>query len=883
MLTTISVPNLVSGISQQPPPLRLSSSLEDSLNQWPSVVSGLSPRFPTEHIGDLGISVTDGAIGFLIDRNDSYRYIGVIIDGDLKVFTLDGVEQTVSFPNGKAYLRPVGNNPANKFRFLTFGDTTFIVNRDIVVSEHFIGEDGTAPFTPDGTVADYASLPAPSVTYADLVYQATDSGYYYRCELQPGDPEIVSWVYQSSSNGGGWDGTSLPSDPIAGATFKLFTYSDEYVDYYDIYEAQVTQASTPDYYEWKYRALSQLTSVTNGRLDPQDRATVHVTNSISNSNYNIYINNTLEATFLTANGTSAADSVEGTDVIAEELRSDLAGNGYTVERIGSTIAISGLMPTDTITVTGTNGDKFMRCYRDVVKSFSDLPPNEVQGRIVMVKGAPEDSQDDYYVIFEEDRWVETYAYNSLTELAPNNMPHVLVRNANGTWTFKEHAWGRRNAGDEDSNPLPSFVGYRLEDMFQYTNRIGFITEDNVILSESNEFENYFRTTIATLLDSDPVDMAVISPMNDALRHAVPFNRDLLIMGDLSQHRLSYQQLVGPKNIQVTFTTSYNCSKTVEPLNMGNSIYFMDDRPVYENARLMEYFVKPGQNSIDDAQELSDPVPTLIPSGIFLLDGSPRLNLAVMATTASPTKLYIYKFYWSGDKKVQNAWVVWDFPDCTRLFWAGFSGDYLYVLIERGGSVFLERLKVTEDPANRIGLDRQVSEAGLSVVPGASQSEVTLPYSTGEQPSCVVLDNGTFIVLDMTNTTGNTYTVDYDLSLVDGVWAGVPFESSATLSIPYIRAQRGGGEMVTEESPLMVKDLRVSFANLERIEARLEVRGKTYEKTVAYPSQEAVGTIHLPMATNNYNAKITLWSTWPTGYQLTGAEWRGQYAPKSRRT
>ena len=116
MLSTISVPNLVSGISQQPPALRLASSLEDSVNQWPSVVTGLSPRFGTEHVADIGIAPEKGAMGFIIDRNDDYQYIVLIVDGDLKVYNLEGVEQTVAFPNGKAYLNARHGNPSNRFR-----------------------------------------------------------------------------------------------------------------------------------------------------------------------------------------------------------------------------------------------------------------------------------------------------------------------------------------------------------------------------------------------------------------------------------------------------------------------------------------------------------------------------------------------------------------------------------------------------------------------------------------------------------------------------------------------------------------------------------------------------------------------------------------------
>jgi hypothetical protein len=847
------------------------------------VVSGLSPRFGTKHIADLGITVDEGAVANLIDRGDGYRYLVVITPGDLKVFDMNGVEETVTFPNGKSYLT-VGGDATNKFRFLTFEDTTFILNREMVTSEDFIGEEGSWSYTLDGTVADFASLPTAAVGYSGDVYQTSDTDYYYRCELTSGQEQIISWVLQSTvgptSTSYSFDGWSLPATPTLGQTFvlKVRDYKDKY--YYKTYEGEETQAAVSPVYGW-VRVLPYQFAEFTDRLDWTKYGTVHVTNSVSNSYYNIYVNGTLKASFLTANGTSAADSVEGTDVIATELRTDLVSNGYTVTRYGSTLSIE-LAPGDEITITSTNGDKAMKCYRETVQSFSDLPPNEAEGRIVKVRGAPEENQDDYYVRFEDGRWIETYAFGALSSPAATSMPHILVKTGDGTWDFKQTVWGSRAAGDVASNPPPSFIGYPISDMFQYTNRIGFLTEDNIILSESNNFENYFRTTIATLLDSDPIDMAVLSHANDALRHAVPFNKDVLILGDLSQHRLTYSQLVGPKNIQINFTTSYNCSANIRPLNMGDSLYFIDDRDSYAYAKMFEYY--PKQNSsADAASEVTDPIPFYIPSGVRILAASPRLSASIIGTAAAPTSLFLFKFFWSGEKKVQNAWCRWNFDDADNLLWAGFSGKFLYILIDRGGSVFLESMEISEDIPDRIILDRSVTGVDLSLSYSGGYTEFTLPYTTSVTPSCVSLTSaGQTIVHNVEHVTGDTYRVPWDLTEDESVWAGVKVTSSVTLSHPYVRVQKGGGETPTEESPLMVKDLRVSYANMQRIDATLVVRGKTFTKTISYSDTISTGNFVLPIITNNHSVDLTLGTDFPLSYQLTSAEWRGQFAPKSRR-
>ena len=73
------------------------------------------------------------------------------------------------------------------------------------------------------------------------------------------------------------------------------------------------------------------------------------------------------------------------------------------------------------------------------------------------------------------------------------MPHALVREADGSFTFKKLEWTERKVGDEDSNSLPSFVDYAISDIFFYRNRLGLLSGENVILSESDEYFNFWMS------------------------------------------------------------------------------------------------------------------------------------------------------------------------------------------------------------------------------------------------------------------------------------------------------------------------------------------------------------------------------------------------------
>jgi hypothetical protein len=381
-LVTTSIPNLTNGVSQQPPALRLLTACEEMINAWPGIVSGLAKRPSTRSVAKLSSALASNSIGYIIDRDPTYRYIVAITNGDLKVYSLDGVEQTVTFPDGKAYL--AATSPIDTFKFATVGDTTFILNRDFVVT-------GTNSGEPSGDT----------------------------------------------------------------------------------------------------------------RIDPTTRTTFYVTQAIPNSYYSIYIDNVLKASFLTNKNTSGDTVLESTSAIATALTSDLNAAGYTATRVGSTISVTGIPFSAKIVAQSGDGDNCLKFYKDEIQSFSDLPPTEVNGRVVRVKGDVRDAGDDYYVSYKDRIWTECVGYNGKAILTNSTMPHTLVRNADGTWTFSRHTWSDRIVGDANSNSMPSFVGYKLRDIFLYSNRLGLLSEENVIMSETNEYENFFRTTLTTLIDSDP--------------------------------------------------------------------------------------------------------------------------------------------------------------------------------------------------------------------------------------------------------------------------------------------------------------------------------------------------------------------------------------------
>ena len=86
-------------------------------------------------------------------------------------------------------------------------------------------------------------------------------------------------------------------------------------------------------------------------------------------------------------------------------------------------------------------------------------------------------------------------------------------------------------GDLNTSPNPSFVGKTINDVFFYKNRLGMLTDGSILFSESDEYFNFFRTTVLTLLDGAPIDVGIAHTKVTTLKNAIPFQEKLMLFSN----------------------------------------------------------------------------------------------------------------------------------------------------------------------------------------------------------------------------------------------------------------------------------------------------------------------------------------------------------------
>jgi len=516
------------------------------------------------------------------------------------------------------------------------------------------------------------------------------------------------------------------------------------------------------------------------------KAIVFINQSVANTRYTV-----------TVDGVSVTDDTTGeatlrTDTIAADIKSGLdAGlTGFTIDRNGPVLFIRKNDGSNfSIDGTDTQGNTKMTVIKNSVQQFTDLPNVSPNGYVVEVKGDEGTDFDNYYVkfvtnngnAFEEGQWEETVEPGIPFKFNYDTMPHVLVRQADGNFRFARvdgdsytlsgitytlPKWGERIVGDLDSAPDPSFIGQKINNVFFFRNRLGFLAGDNVILSTVSDFFNFFPETVISVLDTEPIDVAASHTKVAILKNAVTVGEKLILFSDQTQFVLSSSaDNLTPSTANVLVQTEFESNTAAQPVGSGSSIYFLTKKGSFAGIR--EY-ITAGGSQIQDAANTTIHVPRLIPSGIFKMAVSTNQDVLVLLGTDNPNKLYVNRWlYGEGFSKALNAWFTYTINPGRSILNIDFIGTDLFMVIEEANGVTLEKLpfetEFRETNASfEYHLDHKVTEATTGVTmsysSGMDLTTFTVPYRLRGKMNIVGRYLATGETSTFVDTQGNTQTL-----------------------------------------------------------------------------------------------------------------------------
>jgi hypothetical protein len=690
-LITHSTPSMIGGVSQQPATQRFASQCELQENALGTVIEGLRKRPPTEHVGTLASAPTGSAAYHTINRDPVERYQVAVSNKALRVYDMvDGATKTVNNIDGDPATVGAG------------GDFDYLETTDPATDIEFL------------TIADYTIVvnKAKQVTMSSAV--TADRG-----------PEALAFVRQGN----------YTTKYILEVDGRVVTYTSEDSD---------AAAAAADSLQ-----------------------TDHIASAL--------------AAPLTAS--PGGDLAGGGHVSASGVALDPTDYDITVE--GSTIWVKRADGADfEIRTDDSVASTVVTVIKDSVQTFTELPQIAPNGFTIKVTGLPDQGFADaaaYYVefqttdeaadAFEKGTWEESRLGGIEYQISAATAPHVLIRLSTGDFlwaaadgsTYSQEdpdlvvpKWGELEAGDTATNPLPAFIstsagdgGELIRGVSFYKDRLVLLAGETVVLSESGQYFNFFRTTVTTVLDSARMSVVAAHTRVNLLNYAVPFMGHLVCFSEFSQFLLTGGQdgTLTPTNVSVSHTSEYESTLNVRPVAAKRSIFFTGTRG--ENTTVRELYDASNNRPQYEAVDITGQCPSYVAGATEHLVVSPTEECLVVKAAAQDT-LYIYKWMVNGGERVQSAWSKFTLSgDTPQILATEWVDQYLYLVVRRGTQTSLERLDfepflADSGAAFRIHLDRRVRVVGGTYDKPTNSTTFAVPYNltTGGTPQVVLTSTGT---------------------------------------------------------------------------------------------------------------------------------------------
>ena len=909
---TQTIPNFVGGISEQPDNLKFPGQLKNITNAIPDVTNGLFKRPGARRVGTSPLSqVQTGGSWFHYFRDEiEGSYIGQIAaNGQVKVwrcndgqlmstnYTVDGTDHETAITS---YLAT--SSPEN-IQTLTINDTTFVTNRDTSNSNTIVGTTGQTDSTPDAHFA-----------FVELL--RTENGRQYSLNLY-NDPsvqtvhratriKIQSDTLDESDGTGSCPGIgtqvfSVDSGTKKNLIFRINTLGQQGVS--PNYGANQNGPGGGDYRCSYNREVVLL----HGGEGWQTGDTTTVT--MEGFNYTIRVEDH-NSTQVNANlkllrpapTPFDADTAVTADTILAGIEENLP-SGISGKIIGNGIYLSSAT---SFNVTIDNDD-LLRVMQGSVNDVGNLPNQCKHGYIVKISNSRAVDEDDYYLKFFGQNGKDgsgSWSECAKPEIAKTltNMPIVIQRTSLTQFTVKPFTYADRRIGDDTTNPLPSFVGQRINKVLFFRNRLALLSGENVITSRPGTLgePDFFNETALTISSSDPIDISAASMFPSELFDGIETNTGLVVFSTNQQFLLASDDTVlNPDTAKLRSISTFNYNKTISPISLGTTVAYVDNSGKFSRFNEMANIRREGEPNV---VEVSKIVPSLLPKDIDLITNSRENSIVLIGKTNSDTILG-YKYFQVSEQRQQASWFKWKLNN-PLIYHFIIDDEYFFL----DSDYYLQSMKLIQsdsDPSvtsNSVDfllhLDNHTTINGGTYDTSAKTttfSNVTwLSSVTTPNYNLAIIDNDGRFALPTVSGTTLTLTGDWsNSSLPSGqthFTLGYVYDYEVQFPTFYPVKMENNKPSADVNSSLVLHRVKLHFGKVGSYRTTLNRVGKVsftdqHESSIVDQTEAAdvpylaefIKTV--PVYERNTNVDIILKSTHPSPATLHAMSWEGDYSPR----
>jgi len=588
--------------------------------------------------------------------------------------------------------------------------------------------------------------------------------------------------------------------------------------------------------------------------------------------------------------------------IAASLRTalNLAGLAAhaTVLVVGAVIFITALAGKEIeyITVDDGGDGTQLKFMWTTVEAPSDLPPIAVPGTVIKVEPL---GKEAYYLRAESDspgtpkvKWNESFA----TSVALSNVfllgtifsgtlyvgkdPASLQAILPGGSGIDVPTLGNRIVGDDESSAVPHFAGHLVTHASMFQDRLVMCSGNVISASATGDYFNFWRSTVLSVVDSDPVEVFANGSEDDVIRHAVFFDRGLVLVGDRQQYALSGKLPLTPATASPIQSSAHKDIAGVRPVASGDYMFYSKAESAYSQVHQISVgAVDDTSNSIEVTQQLD----SYIRGKVRNLTAVAIPDIIAVRTDEVQNGFYVFRFIDSQSKeRLAEAWARWEFDDgCGKVVGLSVVQERLRIMFVRGDgvggySLVVDEARLTPGTNTLPCLDSQAQHDAYPYIAG-------IQYAWGADGISTRAWQG--------QADGDKAALTLDLGMDDLCRMGYPYPAYVELTSPFMRDRQDNPIIVGRT---VVNSLTLSHANTGAYNVvvttpydtttSLEFRGLTVNGV-----DSTVGERHLhkgrasaPVGreTRDYIATVSAFQWQPMA--ITALDWTGQIFNNARR-
>ncbi len=614
-------------------------------------------------------------------------------------------------------------------------------------------------------------------------------------------------------------------------------------------------------------------------------------------------------------------------------------NGLTasnIEQIGNGLYIT--RSSGSFNANSPTGD-LLNVVSDSIQDVADLPKQCKHGYVVKVKNS-EANEDDYYLKFfgnndrdGEGTWEECAKPGRKIAFNAAKMPLQMIRqgstvadgsgntHANGWFQIKQVDYENCLVGDPVTNPKPSFISTvsgtdeddvtatrYINKMLFWRNRLAFLSDENVVLSQPGEFFNFWAKSAITFSPTDCIDLSCSSEYPAIIYDGIQTNSGLVLFTKNQQFLLTTDSdVLSPQTAKINSLATYNFNFGTNPISLGTTIAFLDNAGKYTRFWEMARILREGE---PDVVEQSKVVPKLFNKDIDLISNS-RENSIIFFSEKGKNILYGYKYFASSDKRLLQAWFKWETTGNVQ--YHCMLDDALYAVLRDNDKDVLVKYAMKLDDTGHFVTDHNntFSDTSDDIIHNVhldnskviSASSLGYSSETGRtgftKPDGFNSSNQLAVFVHTSSPNGNQDNIGlYAKASIVGTnieWdgdftgndliVGYLYDMEVELPTLYVTQRAGDGSNADVHNSLTLHRLKISLGPVGTYDTSLERSGKsTYTQTHEgkLTNQYLVSRIPIqpddlqtiPIYEKNTNVGIKIKSTHPTPATIYSVTWEG---------